>query len=71
MGNPHAVQTVADVDAAPVKEEGPLNRAPPRFSETDECGYMQVVDRSSVRLRVWERGAAKRLPVARALARRS
>ena len=61
MGNPHAVQTVADVDAAPVKEEGPLIEHHPRFPKRTNAGYMQVVDRSSVRLRVWERGAGETL----------
>ena len=61
MGNPHAVQTVADVDAAPVKEEGPLIELHPRFPKRTNAGYMQVVDRSSVRLRVWERGAGETL----------
>ena len=61
MGNPHAVQTVADVDAAPVKEEGPLIERHPRFPKRTNAGYMQVVDRSSVRLRVWERGAGETL----------
>jgi len=61
MGNPHAVQTVADVDAAPVKEEGPLIERHPRFPKRTNAGYMQVMDRSSVRLRVWERGAGETL----------
>jgi diaminopimelate epimerase len=61
MGNPHAVQTVADVDAAPVREEGPLIERHPRFPKRANAGYMQVVDRSSVRLRVWERGAGETL----------
>ena len=61
MGNPHAVQTVADVEAAPVREEGALIEHHPRFPKRTNAGYMQVVDRSSVRLRVWERGAGETL----------
>jgi diaminopimelate epimerase len=61
MGNPHAVQTVLDVDASPVQEEGPLIERHPRFPKRTNAGYMQVVDRSSVRLRVWERGAGETL----------
>jgi len=61
MGNPHAVQTVADVEAAPVTSEGPLIERHPRFPERTNAGYVQVVDRASVRLRVWERGAGETL----------
>jgi len=61
MGNPHAVQTVADVEAAPVASEGPLIERHPRFPKRVNAGYMQVVDRASVRLRVWERGAGETL----------
>jgi diaminopimelate epimerase len=61
MGNPHAVQTVADVDSAPVASEGPLIERHPRFPKRANAGYMQVVDRANVRLRVWERGAGETL----------
>jgi len=61
MGNPHAVQTVADVDAAPVASEGPLIERHARFPKRVNAGYMQVVDRSRIRLRVWERGAGETL----------
>ncbi|HUL92931.1 MAG TPA: diaminopimelate epimerase [Burkholderiales bacterium] len=61
MGNPHAVQTVADVESAPVTSEGPLIERHRRFPNRANAGYMQVVDRSSVRLRVWERGAGETL----------
>jgi diaminopimelate epimerase len=61
MGNPHAVQTVADVDSAPVASEGPLIERHPRFPKRAIAGYMQVVDRASVRLRVWERGTGETL----------
>jgi diaminopimelate epimerase len=61
MGNPHAVQVVADVAAAPVASEGPLIEAHPRFPQRVNAGYMQVVDRSHIRLRVYERGAGETL----------
>lgn len=61
MGNPHAVQVVADVDAAPVATEGPLIEAHPRFPQRVNAGYLQVVDRSRIRLRVYERGAGETL----------
>lgn len=61
MGNPHAVQTVADVDSAPVTTEGPLIERHARFPQRVNAGYMQVLDRRHVRLRVWERGAGETL----------
>jgi diaminopimelate epimerase len=61
MGNPHAVQEVPDVDAAPVGTEGPLIEHHPRFPKRVNAGFMQVVDRTHVRLRVWERGAGETL----------
>ena len=61
MGNPHAVQTVADVDSAPVTTEGPLIEHHPRFPRRVNAGYMQVLSRSRIRLRVWERGAGETL----------
>jgi len=61
MGNPHAVQTVADVDSAPVATEGPLIERHPRFPRRVNAGYMQVVARTRIRLRVWERGAGETL----------
>ncbi len=59
MGNPHAVQVVADVAAAPVATQGPLIEHHPRFPQRVNAGYMQVVDRATIRLRVWERGAGE------------
>ena len=59
MGNPHAVQVVDDVDAAPVATQGPLIERHPRFPQRVNAGYMQVVDRANIRLRVWERGAGE------------
>jgi diaminopimelate epimerase len=61
MGNPHAVQLVADVATAPVQSEGPKIEHHPRFPQRVNAGYMQVVDRKSIRLRVWERGAGETL----------
>src|SRR5437773_4306070 len=59
MGNPHAVQVVDDVEAAPVTTQGPLIERHPRFPQRVNAGYMQVVDRANIRLRVWERGAGE------------
>jgi len=61
MGNPHAVQIVADVDAAPVASQGPLIEGDARFPQHVNAGYMQIVDRGQVRLRVFERGAGETL----------
>jgi diaminopimelate epimerase len=61
MGNPHAVQVVDDVETAPVATQGPLIEHHPRFARRVNAGFMQVVDRSQVRLRVWERGAGETL----------
>lgn len=61
MGNPHAVQVVADVDAAPVVVQGALIESHPRFPRRVNAGFMQVVDRTTVRLRVYERGAGETL----------
>lgn len=61
MGNPHAVQEVADVDAAPVRTLGPQIEHHPRFPRRVNAGFMQVVDRSRIHLRVWERGAGETL----------
>jgi diaminopimelate epimerase len=61
MGNPHAVQVVPDVDTAPVGTQGPEIERHPRFPKRVNAGYMQVVDRHSIRLRVFERGAGETL----------
>jgi len=52
---------VADVESAPVTTQGPLIERNARFPKRVNAGYMQVVDRGSVRLRVWERGAGETL----------
>jgi diaminopimelate epimerase len=59
MGNPHAVQQVADVDCAPVVTQGPRIEHHRRFPHRANAGYMQVVDRATIRLRVWERGVGE------------
>ena len=61
MGNPHAVQLVDDVDAAPVATQGPLIERHPAFPQRVNAGFMQIVDRGQVRLRVYERGAGETL----------
>ncbi|KQV55542.1 diaminopimelate epimerase [Duganella sp. Root336D2] len=61
MGNPHAVQVVADVDSAPVELVGPLIEHHPRFPKRVNAGFMQMVDRQHVKLRVFERGAGETL----------
>jgi diaminopimelate epimerase len=61
MGNPHAVQVVSDVAAAPVSTQGPLLEHHARFPKRVNAGYMQVLDRHRIALRVWERGAGETL----------
>jgi diaminopimelate epimerase len=61
MGNPHAVQIVADVDTAPVLETGALIEHHPAFPKRVNAGFMQIVSRSQIRLRVYERGAGETL----------
>ena len=61
MGNPHAVQVVDDIEQAPVKELGPLIAQHPRFPKRVNAGFMQVMDRHHIRLRVYERGAGETL----------
>ena len=61
MGNPHAVQVVADVDGAPVARQGPLIESHPRFPQRVNAGFMQILNRQAIRLRVYERGAGETL----------
>ena len=61
MGNPHAVQLVSDVDHAPVGLQGPVIEAHSRFPRRVNAGFMQVIDRGHVRLRVHERDAGETL----------
>ena len=57
MGNPHAVFFVEDVDAYNIPQIGPLVEWHPLFPEGTNVGFAQVIDRQTIRLRVWERGA--------------
>ncbi|CCD35952.1 Diaminopimelate epimerase [Candidatus Paraburkholderia kirkii UZHbot1] len=61
MGNPHAVQVVDDVEAYPVQTEGPLVEHHVRFPKPVNAGFLQIVDRHSVKLRIFERGAGETL----------
>ncbi len=61
MGNPHAVQVVGDVDSTPVLEEGPSIESNPAFPKRVNAGYMQILNRREIKLRVFERGAGETL----------
>ena len=61
MGNPHAVMTVADVAQAPVSSLGPLIEHHVAFPNRVNAGFMQIVSRSQIKLRVFERGAGETL----------
>jgi len=61
MGNPHAVQVVDDVETAPVAQQGPLIESHARFPERVNAGFMQVLARDHIKLRVYERGAGETL----------
>jgi len=61
MGNPHAVQIVDNVDTAPVLTNGPLIEHHPSFPNRVNAGFMQILNRDAVRLRVYERGAGETL----------
>lgn len=61
MGNPHAVQVVGDVDSAPVLEEGPEIEDFAAFPKKVNAGYLQVINRNEIKLRVFERGAGETL----------
>lgn len=61
MGNPHAVQVVADVEQAPVAADGSLIEHHPRFPKRVNAGFMQILDRHHIKLRVFERGAGETL----------
>ncbi len=61
LGNPHAVQVIDDVDQAPVTLIGPLIEKHPRFPQRVNAGFMQILDRQRIRLRVFERGAGETL----------
>jgi len=59
MGNPHGVLVVDDVDTAPVEVLGPQLEPHARFPQKANIGFMQIVSRSEIRLRVYERGAGE------------
>ena len=61
MGNPHAVQIVTDVHTAPVLTHGPLIESHAAFPKRVNAGFMQIVSRTHLRLRVYERGAGETL----------
>lgn len=61
MGNPHAVQIVAEIERAPVASQGPVIEKHSRFPQRVNAGYMQIVDRGCIKLRVYERGAGETL----------
>jgi diaminopimelate epimerase len=61
MGNPHAVQIVDDVEAYPVLVDGPVIELHPRFVQRVNAGFMQIVTRNEIKLRVYERGAGETL----------
>jgi diaminopimelate epimerase len=61
MGNPHAVQVVTDIDTAPVLEQGPLFQHHRRFPQRVNAGFMQILNRKHIRLRVFERGVGETL----------
>jgi len=61
MGNPHAVQIVEDVEQAPLARDGPVIEHHARFPRRVNAGFMQALDRHTIRLRVWERGVGETL----------
>lgn len=61
MGNPHAVQVVSDVETAAVHLDGPVIEHHSRFPKRVNAGFMQIVDRHQIKLRVFERGAGETL----------
>jgi diaminopimelate epimerase len=61
MGNPHAVQVVSDAQTAAVHLDGPAIEHHPRFPKRVNAGFMQIVDRGQIRLRVFERGTGETL----------
>lgn len=61
MGNPHAVLTVADVQTAPVETLGPAIESHYRFPQRVNVGFMQILSRQEINLRVYERGAGETL----------
>ncbi|WP_125721505.1 diaminopimelate epimerase [Pseudoalteromonas rubra] len=61
MGNPHCVIEVEDIEQADVNTLGPLLETHERFPKRANIGFMQIINREHIKLRVWERGAAETL----------
>jgi diaminopimelate epimerase len=61
LGNPHAVLQVNEIDSAPVSQLGALLESHPFFPERANIGFMQIINRQTIKLRVYERGAAETL----------
>lgn len=61
LGNPHAVQLVDDVDAAPVEQQGPLIESHASFPQRVNAAYLEVIDREHAKVRVYERGVGETL----------
>ena len=61
MGNPHAVQVVEDIQLAPVLTDGPVIEHHPRFPQRVNAGFMQIINKHHIQLRVYERGAGETL----------
>ncbi|MCX7188405.1 MAG: diaminopimelate epimerase [Proteobacteria bacterium] len=61
MGNPHAIQITADVERAPVVAQGALIECDPHFPQRVNAGFMQIIDRDHIKLRVYERGSGETL----------
>ncbi|MGB1327639.1 MAG: diaminopimelate epimerase [Porticoccaceae bacterium] len=59
VGNPHAVLQVDDIDTTAVEDIGPLIQAHSQFPESVNVGFMQIIDRQNIRLRVYERGVGE------------
>jgi diaminopimelate epimerase len=68
MGNPHAVLSVEDVQTAPVDRLGPAIERHPLFPKRANVGFMQILDRGHIRLRVYERGVGERYRACAAVA---
>ena len=58
MGNPHCVVFVDDIKKTPIEDVGPIFETQPRYPKKTNTEFVQVLDRSHMRMRVWERGAA-------------
>src|SRR5690606_21058162 len=61
ISNPHAVTVVDNIETAPVASLGPAIEGHPRFARRVNAGFMQIVDRHSIRVRVYERGVGETL----------